>query len=103
MLKVAVDVGEYQPLYKYLRERYTNRVVMTFAEIQAVLGFSLPGVAWVQASWWSGVPPHGRRSPQSDAWMLAGRTATVNLTARTVVFDMDTTQDSSSRKKSSRG
>ena len=103
MFEAAVNVGEYQPLHKYLRERYANRVVMTFAEIQDVLGFPLPAEAWIQAAWWNGVPPDGRRSPQSDAWMLAGRTAAVNMMARTVVFDTDTTQESAARKKSGRG
>jgi hypothetical protein len=102
MFQAPVNVGEYQALHKYLRERYANRVVMTFSEIQDVLGFPLPSEAWVQDSWWHGLPPHGRRSPQSDAWMLAGRTATVNLTARNVVFDR-TAPDSSQGKKSSRG
>jgi hypothetical protein len=81
---------EYELLYKYLRDRYANRVVLTFAEIEDLLGFSLPVDARVQQMWWSGTPPVGRRSTQSDAWTLAGRTATVNLLAQSVVFDRDT-------------
>jgi hypothetical protein len=81
---------EYEFLYKYLRDRYANRVVLTFAEIEDLLGFSLPVDARVQQMWWSGTAPVGRRSTQSDAWTLAGRTATVNLLAQSVVFDRDT-------------
>ena len=99
MFQAALDVGEYQPLHKYLRDRYANRVVLTFAEIQDLLGFSLPEAAWLERAWWNGAPPDGRRSPQSDAWMLAGRTAEVNLTARNVLFDRDTTPEASPRKK----
>jgi hypothetical protein len=89
MIERAVDVGEYQLLHKYLRERYANRVVLTFAEIESILGFPLPEAAWIQSNWWNGSPPEGRRSAHSDAWMLAGRSAHVNLPARTVVFDRD--------------
>jgi hypothetical protein len=83
------DAGEYQLLYKYLRDRYANRVVLTFAEIEDLLGFSLPEHARLQQTWWSGTAPVERRSTQSDAWTLAGRTATVNLLAQSVVFDRD--------------
>jgi hypothetical protein len=77
--------GEYELLYKYLRDRYANRVVLTFAEIEDLLGFSLPDLARIQFAWWDGGGP----STQSLAWTLAGRTATVNLPARSVVFERD--------------
>ncbi|MCM3879451.1 MAG: hypothetical protein ND807_05020 [Vicinamibacterales bacterium] len=78
--------GEYKGLHKYLRERYANRVVLSFGEIEDLLGFSLPGPARLQAEWWdSGGVPH--RSAQSDSWTLASRTATVNLLAQNVLFE----------------
>ena len=83
------NAGEYQLLYKYLRDRYANRVVLTFGEIEDLLGFSLPEHARVQHTWWGVTPPVGRRSTQSEAWTLAGRTATVNLLAQSVVFERD--------------
>jgi hypothetical protein len=86
----AANAGEYELLCKYLRDRYANRVVLTFAEIEDLLGFSLPVHARVEQTWWSGTAAGGRRSTQSDAWTLAGRTATVNLSAQSVVFDRDT-------------
>ena len=79
--------GEYELLYKYLRDRYANRVVLTFAEIEDLLGFSLPDLARVQLAWWGGAVPAGSPSIQSVAWTRAGRTATANLMARSVVFD----------------
>jgi hypothetical protein len=79
--------GEYRGLHKYLRERYANRVVLSFQEIEDLLGFSLPGPARLQAEWWDsgGAPSH--RSAQSDSWTLASRTATVNLPAKNVLFE----------------
>ena len=79
--------GEYQSLYKYLRDRYANRVVLTFGEIEDLLGFPLPGPALVQHSWWDPQTAFGGPSSHSDAWTLANRTATVNLVARNVAFD----------------
>jgi hypothetical protein len=82
--------GEYELLHRYLRDRYANRVVLTFAEIEDLLGFSLPDFARVQLAWWNGGDFGGAPSTQSFAWTLAGRTATVNLRAQNVVFERDT-------------
>ena len=79
------NAGEYQLLYKYLRDRFANRLVLTFGEIEDLLGFSLPAPARIELRWWSS--PVGPRSVQSKAWMLADRTATVNLMAQCVVFE----------------
>ncbi|HEY2904658.1 MAG TPA: hypothetical protein VGJ29_02095 [Vicinamibacterales bacterium] len=81
------QVGEYQLLYKYLHDRYANRVVLTFAEIEDLLGFALPGAARFHHEWWGGVDALASQSPQADSWTLASRTATVNLSAQVVVFD----------------
>ena len=81
--------GEYELLYKYLRDRYANRIVLTFAEIEDLLGFSLPDLARLQFAWWDGGDFAAVPSNQSLAWMLAGRTATVNLSAQSVVFERD--------------
>jgi hypothetical protein len=81
--------GEYELLYKYLRDRYANRVVLTFAQIEDLLGFSLPDLARMHLAWWDGGDFVGTPSTQSFAWTLAGRTATVNLQARIVVFERD--------------
>ena len=85
----ARSAGEYQLLHKYLRDRYADRVVLTFAEIEDLLGFALPGAARVQREWWAASGPTSR-STHSDSWLLASRTATVNLEAGCVAFDRDT-------------
>jgi hypothetical protein len=81
--------GEYELLYKYLRDRYANRIVLTFSEIEDLLGFSLPDLARLQCAWWDGGDFTADPPNQSLAWMLAGRTATVNLPAESVVFERD--------------
>ena len=77
--------GKYLLLYKYLENRYANTVVLTFAEIEDLLGFMLPDQARLHQEWWTETKVSGRN--YSDSWILASRTATPNLIARTVVFE----------------
>jgi hypothetical protein len=76
--------GTYVLLYKYLNERYANTVVLTFAEIEDLLGFALPEQARFHSQWWTDDVPGPN---YSDSWTLASRTATPNLLAQTVAFD----------------
>jgi hypothetical protein len=89
--KARADTGEYRLLHKYLRDRYANRVVLTFGEIEDLLGFALPEPARLQREWWGATESVAPQSAQSDAWTLASRTATVNLSAQSVVFERQTT------------
>jgi hypothetical protein len=75
--------GKYLLLYKYLENRYANTVVLTFAEIEDLLGFTLPGQARLHQEWWT----DREITNYSDSWILASRTATPNLLAQTVVFE----------------
>jgi hypothetical protein len=79
--------GEYRLLYKYLRDRHANRLVLTFAEIEDLLGFSLPAPARLQRQWWGSEDESANPTSQSESWTRASRTATVNLSAQTVLFE----------------
>jgi hypothetical protein len=65
--------GKYQLLHKYLEERFANTVVLTFAEIEDLIGSALPDQARSEPGWWT--------NP------LSSRTAKPNLLAQTVAFD----------------
>lgn len=83
----AFTSGGYGPLQKYLAARYADAVVLTFAQIEDLLGFPLPDAAWVEPGWWA-LPATGAvSSTQSQSWSLAKRTATPNLPAETVRFE----------------
>jgi hypothetical protein len=45
--------SEYRSLHKYLHDRYADCVVLTFAEIEDLLGFTLPDVARIDQAWWA--------------------------------------------------
>lgn len=83
----SVDVTAYRGLHAYLNGRYADTLVMTFSEIEDLLGFALPVAARVREEWWTDDTADGAESPQSHAWTRAGRTAKPNLFARTVLFD----------------
>lgn len=83
---IAVS-AEYLSLYKYLDNRFAQTVVLTFAQIQDLLGRALPDLARAQREWWASAGDDGTPSPQSLSWTEAGRTATPNLLAQTVVFE----------------
>ena len=78
--------GTYRGLYNYLENRYSNTVVITFGQIEDLLGFPLPDRARTDREWWTAdlsttEPPH------AQAWIQAGMTATPNLFAKNVVFE----------------
>ena len=79
--------GKYALLYEYLEHRYANRVVLTFAQIEDVVGFPLPDQARLQREWWTDTRAPDAASSYADAWRLASRTAVPNLLARIVTFD----------------
>jgi hypothetical protein len=82
-----VMAGTYLLLYRYLDERYADTVVLTFAQVEDVLGFALPAQARQHADWWTNTPTDAVTPNYSDSWVLADRTAVPNLLARTVAFD----------------
>ena len=83
----SVMSGQYLALYRYLANRYADTVVLTFEEIEDLLGFTLPDPARLRQDWWTNTEPTPAPGGHADAWILANRTARPNLLARTVVFE----------------
>jgi hypothetical protein len=73
------------PLYTYLDRRYAHTVVLTFEQIEALLGFVPPSPAFADAEWWSNTG--GAADRHSAAWTAAHRRATPQLMARIVAFE----------------
>jgi hypothetical protein len=83
----SVTAGRSAPFYKYLDERYADAVVLTFAEIEDLVGFALPELARLSNEWWTTTDPDAIHSRFADSWIQANRTARPNLRARIVAFD----------------
>lgn len=78
---------EYLSLHTYLDNRFANTVVLTFAQIEDLLGFALPDLARLHKEWWANADADSAPSAQSRSWIQASRSATPNLLAQTVVFE----------------
>jgi hypothetical protein len=79
--------GKYRSLYEYLEKRYADTVVLTFRQVEDLLGFSLPDLARTDQAWWTTEDISSGEARWSDAWTLASRTARPNLMAQTVAFE----------------
>jgi hypothetical protein len=75
----------YLPLYTYLNRRYAVTVVLTFQEIEALLGFAPPSAALSDTEWWTG--PCVSNDRHAAAWTAARRSATPKLSAGIVAFE----------------
>lgn len=86
-LRRTVEGGKYSPLYRCLRARGGGEWRVSFADLEAVLGFTLPESARVHRPWWSNQRNGGGHS-HALAWQMAGwKTRAVDLERETLVFE----------------
>jgi hypothetical protein len=78
--------GPYLLLYTYLDTRFADTVVLTFAQVEDLLGFALPAQARLRAAWWTADADGGAVPHYSHSWTFAKRTAVPNLAAQIVSF-----------------
>lgn len=79
-----IQEGKYRPLYDHLSGQRLDEVSLSLAEIERLLGDSLPASARRTRGWWSN---RGRGSLQAAAWMDAGyQVHEVDLAAGKVIF-----------------
>lgn len=74
--------SKYEKLYNYLKLISSNNYIMTFQEVEEVLGFSLPPSAYKYTAWWDSSLVH----TQAYAWREVGFKAQPNLADKTVQF-----------------
>jgi hypothetical protein len=79
-----MSMGKYQPLGDFLRTQRTQRVPMTFDEIERITGVKLPPKAQHQRAWWSNNPSN---NVMTKVWLEAGfESEQVDMAARRLVF-----------------
>lgn len=59
--------GKYAPLLCFLQRQTAPQIILTFSEVEAILGFKLPNSAYNYSMWWN---PKGHAHCQ--AWLQAG-------------------------------
>jgi DNA-binding transcriptional regulator YiaG len=81
--------SKYQPLLEFLRGSNQSEVILTFAEIEALMNNPLPNSAKSKRAWWSN---RSKGALQASAWMEAGyRVKDVDLDGQRATFRKPTT------------
>lgn len=81
--------SKYQPLLEFLRGSNQSEVILTFAEIEALMNNPLPDSAKSKRAWWSN---RSKGALQASAWMEARyRVEDVDLDGQRVTFRKPTT------------
>jgi DNA-binding XRE family transcriptional regulator len=76
--------SKYQPLLEFLRDNNQPEVILTFAQIEALMNDTLPDSARSQRAWWSN---RSKGAWQASAWMEAGyRVEDVDFEQQRVTF-----------------
>ena len=78
--------GPHKMFFDYLENRYASTIVLTFGQIEDLLGSTLPAEALVDDKWWTEAEVDLGEPRRSDCWLLARRSATPNIGARIVRF-----------------
>ena len=78
-------MGKYDPLRRRLNRLKTDEVVLSFAEIERIIGGMLPNGA-ARPQWWESVAPPDQRHVQHAAWRDAGYDAFLMTGAEKVRF-----------------
>lgn len=79
-------MSKYTPLVEYLGQQSDPEVHLAFAEIEVIVGDSLPAAAHNHRAWWGNQKAHPSH-PWAHEWMAAGwECKTVSLTERWVIF-----------------
>ena len=87
LVREAAARGKYAPLFRHLVAMSGSDWAVSFAEIEAILGFDLPVSARLYRPWWSN-QKQGAGHSHALAWYAAGwKTRAVDLDAETLVFE----------------
>lgn len=81
----ARSCGKYSPLLQFLQRQTAKQIILTYTEVESILGFKLPNSAYTYTMWWN---PKGH--PHCQAWLQAGyNVADVSETLRsqTITFN----------------
>jgi hypothetical protein len=77
-------MGKYEPLQSFLTAERAEELPMTFAEIERIIGQSLPPAAFNHRPWWSN---NASNNVMTKAWLSAGyKTERVDMEGRKLTF-----------------
>lgn len=81
----ADDISnKYRPLAEYLFDKNEKKIIMTYKEIEEILGLTLPKTAYkYPQSFWANTETHS----YSSAWMKVGYMARIKFADKKVIFE----------------
>ena len=85
MPKSEVHLNDYDALREYLTRHKQSEFVLTFDEVEEIIGAALPRAAQ-RASWWETNRSPEAQMPQREACIAAGFTATRMPDGKSVRF-----------------
>jgi len=59
--------GKYTPLFDFLNRQTAGQIILTFSEMESILGFKLPNSAYNNPAWWI-----SKGHSYCQAWLQAG-------------------------------
>ncbi len=75
---------KYRSLAEYLYEKWEKKLVLTYAQIESILGFSLPPTAYkIPRAYWANTMTH----TYATSWLSVGYKAKVDTEALRVTFE----------------
>ncbi len=77
--------NDYDALRDYLKQQSLPELVLSFEQIEAIIGAALPRAAY-RASWWDTLRSPQERMPQREACLAGGYVATRLPDGRSVRF-----------------
>ncbi len=83
------SAGKYEPLRAWLLGQTGAEIILTFNEIEDILGDELPTSARQYVAWWANEDPRLSQHVQCRAWRGGGWTARPNLGLAQVKFRKD--------------
>ncbi|WP_094193822.1 DUF7662 domain-containing protein [Bradyrhizobium viridifuturi] len=79
-------MSKYDPLYEYLRGQSLQQFVLSFAEIERIIGDQLPPSA-ARPQWWENATDPNSSHVQCRAWRAAGYSAYLVSGSNSVRFE----------------
>lgn len=87
---------KYIPLSDYFSSASSQKITLSFNEIEQIMGQQLPNAAYLNKSWWKKTKPPAKHF---HAWMDAGYYVSDVMTNRFVVFERINPDEGSGSKK----
>jgi hypothetical protein len=79
-------MAKYDPLGRHLMQQSEDEVLLTFAQIEGMIGGALPASARNHLEWWANETNPRTTHVQARAWLDAGFKTSVDLNRQRVMF-----------------